>query len=215
MCWRMEAFFIFPGEDVFLPGIIRSGRKDSPSFVNALAGDAASSRRRRRVWQVFSSDSKSFSGSFTRLPRDKKPRRGSGAVFSLQRLTMQSPANRQIQLSRFLEAPALHSPPLFVYRLCKHLWSRKQFRKTGAASVAWKQRHLYQPLNILARGRKERINLLSSKLLDAVLAEIWWVLTKLRLRRVSTGVVLKVIIWEEFKFTNASSYQNVRLCWQN
>lgn len=75
--------------------------EDSLSFVKLLAGDAASSRRRRRVWQVFSPDSKRFSGSFTRPPRDKKPHGW---------MTMQPPPNRRIRLSRLPEAPALHSP---------------------------------------------------------------------------------------------------------
>lgn len=90
------------------------GEEDSLSFVKLLAGDAASSRRRRRVWQVFSSDSKRFSGSFTRPPRDKKPHGGGGgsssSVPSLCRMTMQPPPNRRIRLSRLPEAPALHSP---------------------------------------------------------------------------------------------------------
>lgn len=90
------------------------GEEDSLSFVNLLAGDAASSRRRRRVWQVFSSDSKWFSGSFTHPPRHKKPHGGGGggssSVPSLRRMTMQPPPNRRIRLSRLPEAPALHSP---------------------------------------------------------------------------------------------------------
>lgn len=86
------------------------GEEDSLSFVKLLAGDAASSRRRRRVWQVFSSDSKRFSGSFTRPPRDKKPHGCSSSVPSLRRMTMQPPPNRRIRLSRLPEAPALHSP---------------------------------------------------------------------------------------------------------
>lgn len=87
------------------------GEEDSLSFVKLLAGDAASSRRRRRVWQVFSSDSKRFSGSFTRPPRDKKPHGGGGGgVPSLRRMTMQPAPNRRIRLSRLPEAPALHSP---------------------------------------------------------------------------------------------------------
>lgn len=86
------------------------GGKDSRSFVNLLAGDAALNHRRRRVWQVFSSDSKCFSGSFTRLPCDKKPR-GDGDAPLLQRLTMQPPPppHRQIRLSQLPKAPALHS----------------------------------------------------------------------------------------------------------
>lgn len=106
----MEALFYFSSRGCFSLWNNQIGEEDSPPFVNLLAGDAASSRRRRRVWQVFSSDSKCFSGSFTRLSGDKKPRGGGSAVPSLHHLTMQSPPNRQIRLSRLSEPPALHSP---------------------------------------------------------------------------------------------------------